>query len=96
MFKQMLTRSANDAERVKALRTAELITEMAESEGWKAFSELAETLVKTYTPDVNSFTPDQATAIASQMAFVSGIKRCVGLIDQQREILQTLKKPESN
>lgn len=79
------------AERTKAIAVAKAVVSLEETEGWQQFTQLAEKLIFSMTPDISAFTPDMATQIASQMAFVSGVKRCIGLMDQQKNILESLK-----
>lgn len=83
------------ASRSKQLKTAEAIVSLSNSPGWAAFVGEAERLIASFTPDVSSFDDKHATVIASQMAFISGIKRCIGLMDQQKSIHASLKGPES-
>jgi hypothetical protein len=86
-------RSVDEAERAKQVERAKAIIALEESEGWKHLKAVAEELINSYTPDISSFTTEQATTIASQIAFTSGIKRILGIVNQQREILASLKKP---
>lgn len=85
---------SNEPQRLKAVNTARAIVSLEDTEGWKAFVGVANDLIASFTPDVTTFTPDSASEIAAQMAFVSGIKRCLGLMAQQKDILASLKKPE--
>lgn len=90
-------RPLDDEKRARELAVAELVTEMGDSPGWECFQRIANTLADTYTPDIAEFNSEGAVSVASRMAFVSGIRRCIGLMDQQRDILQSLKrKPENN
>lgn len=77
----------------KARRLAAAIVGMEGSEGWKAFKELAESLAVTMTPRPEEFKAEDAVLYASRMTFVSGIRRCIGLMEQQKEILASLKRP---
>lgn len=72
------------------LAAAKAIAEMEQSEGWKHFKAKAEALIESNIPNVSQFSDEGATLIASQIAFVSGIKRCLGLMTQQKEILASL------
>lgn len=80
----------------KELKAAKAIAEMGQSEGWQYFKEAAEALIQVMTPDVSEFEGGDAERIASRMAHVSGIKRCLGIMEHQKSIIQTGKKPDNN
>jgi len=83
--------SWNNPQRQKELDTAKAIAALEETEGWQAFVRVAESLIKAMTPEVQRFTQEEATEIASQLAFASGIKRCIGLMQQQKDIINSSK-----
>ena len=96
MFRKIQMHFASEeAERAKALNTAELITSLEDTEGWKAFTGLAKDLAESLTPEISQFVAEEASVYASRLTFVSGIKRCIGLMDQQKEILSSLKKTKT-
>lgn len=75
----------------RAINIAKAVVTMSESDGWQAFVQLADALIASMTPEVSQFDAQKATVIASQMAFVSGIRRCIGLVQQQKDILASNK-----
>lgn len=60
--------------RVKALKA------LAQSDAWRHFEDAANELIRTYSEPVESFNADDATRIASKAVFVSGIRRCLGIV----------------
>ncbi len=88
--------SSREAQRVKALNRAKAIVSLEASEGWKHFTELAKEVIESNTPDISTFNSEDAVKIAAQMAFISGIKRCIGLMEQQKDVLASLKKTEDD
>lgn len=67
------------------------MTDLEDTDGWKVFVELSHNLMAANTPEISSFTQEEAAKYASQLVFISGIKRCLGLMDQQKGILKSLK-----
>lgn len=88
--------AAREAERAQALNAALAIVSLEGTEGWKHYVKAAESLIESMTPNISAFDEHNATIIASQIAFISGIKRCLGLMQQQKDIMVSLKKPEDN
>ena len=85
---------ADKDKRTQDVNRATAIVRMADSEGWKAFVAEAEELAASHTPEVSAFTPDMATQIASQMAFVSGIHRTIGLMEKYKDIVASHQRAE--
>lgn len=88
-----MRRLAAEREAAKRSRDREIarsIVALEETEGWKHFTKIAEALIEANIPNISQFSDEGATLIASQIAFVSGIKRCLGLIKQQKDILSSL------
>lgn len=85
------SKEAQEAEYRKAAKTASAILSLEDTEGWKAFVKESEKLVAALTPDVATFNSEDAVKIAAQMAFISGVKRCIGLMQQQKDILASLR-----
>lgn len=69
------------------------IAALEETEGWKYLVLAAEKLIQIYTPNITSFTSEEATEIASKMAFISGVKRCLGIPEQHKKKLLTGQEP---
>lgn len=59
---------------------AKKITRMGQSEGWEEFRKSIELLIAAHMPTVTQFTPEGATQIAGQMAYISGLKRCLKIM----------------
>lgn len=78
----------------KAIRIAKAVAALEEAEGWAHFKSAAQDLIDAHMPDVSSFSQEQQTVIASQMTFISGIKRCLGLIEYHKDVLASVKTPE--
>jgi len=76
---------AKHAQRIEAARA---IMDLEEHPGWAHFTALAEELIATYTPNISEFTEAEATKYASQLTFISGIKRCLNLMQQQKELVK--------
>lgn len=79
----------------KTLQAARAIVALREHEGWRHFVALAESLAGSYTPEMAYFSSqEEALNIASKMSFVAGIRRCIGLMDQQRNLLGIKEKEQ--
>lgn len=77
----------------EALSIAREIVALGEHSGWPHFVKAIEALAKTYTPMVERVTgPDHAVQIASQVAVASGLRKAIGLMEQQKENLKSLSK----
>lgn len=72
----------------RELEIAKMIVALEETEGWAHFKNAVNDLIQTMTPDVSQFTQEQATVYASKLTFVSGIKRCIGLMDKFKNQLK--------
>lgn len=83
-----------DPEHLKAVRKAKAIVSIEETEGWKHFVQEAEALIQSMTPEVSMFNDEDAVRIASQITFISGVKRCLGLMNKQKDLLATYPQPE--
>lgn len=66
--------SSKEIQRIRALKT------LAQSEAWRHFEDAANELIRTYSEPVECFNANDATRIASKAVFVSGIRRCLGLV----------------
>jgi hypothetical protein len=69
---------------------AKAIISLEQTEGWKHFVKAAETLAANHVGKHSSFSADKAVEIASKVAYASGIHACLGLIKQQKSILDSL------
>jgi hypothetical protein len=82
-------------EQAITLAIAESIASLEQSEGWAHFTKAAEALITQNTPNITTFTTDEATAIASKMTFISGIKACLGLVKANKKRAADLRpKPQ--
>jgi hypothetical protein len=84
---------ASPANPSDVMGVAREVAALSESPQWDAFKQLAEKLIESYTPDVDTVhNADHAIEIASRLAFVSGVKRVLGLPEQQKATLKSLLK----
>lgn len=72
---------------------AQEIVSLGETQGWKHFVQAAESFANSQLPRVDHVKgQEHAIEIASRAAFASGIRACVGLMQQKREELNSLTK----
>jgi hypothetical protein len=82
--------SNEDRERVIAI--AQSIIDMSETPGFKHYARAVEALIDNMTPEVSEVpNGDAAIALASKLAFVSGMKRALKIPNQQKDILNNLQ-----
>lgn len=86
---------AEEVQKALAANKAKAIAELEQSEGWQHFLQAANDLIATYTPELSECTTDDMARIATRMAFVSGVKRCIGLMQQQKDILESQKAKQA-
>ena len=61
------------------------IAQMTESEGWKYFTAECEKVIRATTPEVTTFSSEEALQIAGKLAFISGIKRALALAEKHKK-----------
>ncbi len=84
-------------EQAITLAIAESIASLEQSEGWGHFTKAAEALIAQNLPSVTSFSEEEATRIASKMAYITGIKDCLGLVKANKKRVADLKpKPQES
>jgi hypothetical protein len=69
---------------------AKAIISLEQTEGWPHFVKACENLADNHVGKWSSFTKDQSVEIASKVAYASGIRAALGLISQQKGILESL------
>jgi hypothetical protein len=69
---------------------AKAIISLEKTEGWTHFVKAAENLAANHVGKHSSFNDKTAVEIASKVAYASGIHACLGLIKQQKSILDSL------
>jgi hypothetical protein len=85
LFKTPLSKE----EQAHALREAQAIASLCESEGWPVFLKAVSDLIARETPRPEKFTADEAIQIASKMTYIAGIKRCLQVITQAQDKIQS-------
>lgn len=69
------------------------ISALSESPQWQVFKKEVEKLILAYTPDVDTVrNADHAIEVASRLAFISGVKRVLGMPEQYKQILKSSLK----
>lgn len=82
----------SDAQKQQVIMIAESILSLEGTEGWQHFKKAAEELANSQIPHITHFDAQQATEIASKVAFASGVRACLALMERQKETLKALKK----
>jgi len=80
----------NEWQAAEARLVAKRIISLEHADGWADFVKAAETLAANHIGKHSSFSADDAVKIASKVAYSSGIHACLGLIKQQKSILDSL------
>lgn len=82
-----------DAHKMELIGVAREVASLEQAPGWKHFVKLAEAFAANQTPHVSAVKgQEHAIEIASQLAFASGVRAAIGLIQQQKDILRSLEK----
>ena len=85
----------NPQEKAKQISICESIAGLEQTEGWKHFVIAANSLAEANFPAGDYVGgQDAAIATASKVCFITGIKRCLGIMQQAKEQLKTLTDPE--
>ena len=83
----------NEQQRSEALAIAQSLVNLSQSDGWRHYEKAIKALIEQETPRPKGFSPDEATLIASQMSYLSGLQAALDLVESQKQLVKELSKP---
>ena len=84
----------SDADRRQLRDIAMRIASLDETPGWIELQKAVEQRIRTEMPVVSEFSEGEAVQIASRMAFISGMKSVIAIVQHNKKLLSQTNQAE--